>query len=380
MGVFLTSAAGVFVASFATRFFALDSAQATNDAKPTLSGTAGAPQAPMQPTQASPDAKSAPANATPTPLQPPQVSGGTATPTVAATTPKTASKDAEDKSSNVWSMLSSAATALAWPIAALLLVRMVLKAPQIEVLLNYIYRRTSQISILGFEIKLSEGAKVTIEDVKTLIRKIPESHQTWVHNTHLLEQFRNVIVDLRAHLIAERGTPSKPILEEKVFKALRFTIHVPDIVFAHSLRQLVDYTGCGRGGAGRLFSIRRGIMGKAWRLQKSCKSVGALSVQDLVELWGMTLIEAEDTSSEKDLLWAFVLKDAGNVPVGLLYIDGKTRGILPDREHIVDVSDSAFNDIDKLVQKFAENRGLVKSLKRLENARVKVPQLDIFAR
>lgn len=293
---------------------------------------------------------------------------------VATAAPNGAKPDSPDWGASI----AAVAGAVMWPLVTLFLVLAALRAPQIQVLLNFLNRRTSQIAILGVEIKLNDAAEATIDDLKTLVGKVPQSHQAWVHNTHLLEQFRSVIGQLKAYLEAHHSGYPRALCDAVELKKLRFTLHVPDIVFSHSVRQLVDYMGCGRGGAGRLFSARRGIIGLAWRLQVSKFQVRAFSEDELVELWGMTRLEANDTSSGKTLLLAFVLKDHRNLPLGLLYADGDIPGFFDTARIGTHSADRAFAQIDQQVADFARTSGLTTSLGELEKARVGVTQLDIY--
>jgi hypothetical protein len=77
----------------------------------------------------------------------------------------------------------------------------------------------------------------------------------------------------------------------------RATVHVPDVVYADYMYQLLNYFPSG-GGAARRFSQRRGILGKVWRLDKSI-GVGDVIAYDrprgnsdpeqaLVSEWSMT--------------------------------------------------------------------------------------------
>lgn len=281
-------------------------------------------------------------------------------------------------SSDWGASIAAVAGAIMWPIVTLFLVLAMLRAPQIQVLLNFLNRRTSQIAILGVEIKLNDAAEATIDDLKTLVEKVPKSHQAWVHNTHLLEQFRCVTGELKTYLETKHPGYLRALCNEDELKKLRFTLHVPDIVFSHSVRQLVDYIGCGRGGAGRLFSVRRGIIGLAWRLQASKYQNQNFNEDELVEMWGMTRLEANDTSSGKTLLMAFVLKDHRKLPVGLLYVDGDIPSFFDSTRIGKLNANQVFSRIDQRVADSASNSGLISSLGELEKARVGVKQLDIY--
>ncbi|MBW8833537.1 MAG: hypothetical protein JF606_30040 [Burkholderiales bacterium] len=77
---------------------------------------------------------------------------------------------------------------------------------------------------------------------------------------------------------------------------VRVTTHVPDVVFDGYLYQLLDYKS-ERTGRGRRWSERYGIIGRAWRMERSIYTNHALGnapvlpkdekIQELVREWGM---------------------------------------------------------------------------------------------
>jgi hypothetical protein len=82
----------------------------------------------------------------------------------------------------------------------------------------------------------------------------------------------------------------------------RCTIHVSDILFADDLYQLLNhYPRSGGSGVGRRFSVRYGIIGRAWRLNQHQGEgdARAESKEDLVRYWGMTQEEAEAISRHR---------------------------------------------------------------------------------
>jgi hypothetical protein len=284
--------------------------------------------------------------------------------------------DASQKS-DPWAAIAAVIAALSWPVVVLILAHWMLRAPQIEVLLTKLYQRTTQITIAGLEIKLSDGAAATLDDLQTLISKVPTTNQDWVSNTHLEDQFRYVIYDLRKYFCEANTEFSTPLSSDQ-FGELRFTLHVPDVLLAHSLRQLVNYVGASRGGAGRLFSARHGIIGLAWRLEESQHQQRAYSPDELVKIWGMTRAEAADTSSDKGLLLAFILKNAQGLPLAILYVDAESNTFLDPARVEPHTPGRAFELIESKVRHYSHERGLTASLESLEAARKKVKQLDVY--
>jgi hypothetical protein len=101
----------------------------------------------------------------------------------------------------------------------------------------------------------------------------------------------------------------------------RCAIHVPDALFADSLYQLTDYWPSG-GGSGRVWSIRYGLIGKVWRLDKP--QVNDLNERDkLIKEGGMTSEEADSQTSKsvKKSYSCSVLHEVAGNRVALLYMD-----------------------------------------------------------
>ena len=111
---------------------------------------------------------------------------------------------------------------------------------------------------------------------------------------------------------------------QKIGKQPKFrgTIHMRDMLFANSIYQLVDYVGEGKGGRGRAWSIRRGMIGRTWRLEKS-DAQGKVSenATELIDKWGFTRDEAENSKYQTMLCHLIRAKDEN--PVAMLYFDAE---------------------------------------------------------
>ncbi len=108
----------------------------------------------------------------------------------------------------------------------------------------------------------------------------------------------------------------------------RGTIHVPDIVFKEYLYQLVDYYPRIERihPAGRRFSMRFGIIGRAWRLKESVGKGDAVSGnprRKLIEEWGMFEEEAMSGSHARPAYLCVILRSQDDIQ-GLLFIDSET--------------------------------------------------------
>jgi hypothetical protein len=114
----------------------------------------------------------------------------------------------------------------------------------------------------------------------------------------------------------------------------RCAIHVPDILFTDTLYQLLDYyPKQERGGAGRRFSARFGIIGRAWRLNEhQGEEAAAHSKEALIREWGMTDEEAESHSRQRPAYMCAVLRDQKGLPLGVLFVDSTERAAFGSKE------------------------------------------------
>jgi hypothetical protein len=151
------------------------------------------------------------------------------------------------------------------------------------------------------------------------------------------DKLERVIKEGLPHALKANGIHNDP--------ALRATIHVPDIVFGEFLYQLVDYYPIseGRGTAGRRFSQRFGIIGRAWRLKQSVGKGHALpappsnatpgqlqewknkTTRTLIEEWGMFEEEAVPGSHGRPAYLCVLLRGDKGTYEGVLFIDSVTE-------------------------------------------------------
>jgi len=268
-------------------------------------------------------------------------------------------------------------TACLWPIVTLVVVLRLLKEPQIKLALTKLSRRVTQLKVAGLEIELSEGAVATLDDLQKLIGQIPETQSDWLSNTHLNAQFRFVVTDIQQYLLTQNPDFVFALSKDDLDK-FRFTIHVQDVLLRHSFRQLVDYVGYERGNRGRIFSSRRGIVGLTWRLEESSFECAEFTEDDLIRKWGMTRDEAKDTSKKKSVLLSFVIKNDQGLPLAVLYADAADSKLFdPDRSTTLKPLET-FKHLEAKVFEFCKNRGLTDSLQKLEDARIKIKQMDIY--
>jgi hypothetical protein len=279
-------------------------------------------------------------------------------------------------------LVVSLLTSIAWPVAAVLITWWFLKTPQIQVFLTRASRRVTELSVAGLEIKLSEGATATLEDLQKLMGQIPDTHKDWVSYSRLGPKFQMVVSDIKNYLTTAACDSGKP-LQTSDFALFRFTLHVPDVLLTHSFRQLVDYVGSQRGGAGRIFSMRIGIIGRAWRMERSEYVPSDIYTEDeLIEKWGMTRAEAHDTTGGKKIHLAILIKSAQKLPLAVLYADATESKLFDSSRASVSgnnlSNDEIFKRLEKIVTDSSDSNGLTKSLGDLEDARAKVQQINLY--
>lgn len=108
----------------------------------------------------------------------------------------------------------------------------------------------------------------------------------------------------------------------------RSTIYVKDLLFSGALVQLLDYYPASPGNRGRTFSVRFGIIGRAWRLQESLIASSVPTTPgELISEWGMTHDQAFVQGLGRKSFACILLKDDGGENVGLVYFDASEEAV-----------------------------------------------------
>jgi hypothetical protein len=205
---------------------------------------------------------------------------------------------------------------VAWPLAAVVLIGVILKSHAGSTFLTGAAGRISHVKGPGFELDLEPGhaqkIKVDLEtefsDYRSAIRKRFDAlnHQ---HD----------VVQLRDRLAQEVLLPAR-----RDDAPLRCTIYVPDIVFADALYRLTDYYPTGDDSGGKVYSIRFGIIGRQWRLgEDRYEPKVTVNVEDLMKDWGMTRAQANSKSTDRSFLVVMLRHDDANQ--GLLLVSSETE-------------------------------------------------------
>ncbi len=151
----------------------------------------------------------------------------------------------------------------------------------------------------------------------------------------------------------------------------RCTIHMRDMLFANSLYQLVDYKGEGKGGRGRAWSIRRGMIGRTWRLEIS-DAQGKVSenATELIDKWGFKREEAEN--SKYQTMLCHLIKAENDNPVAMLYLDAEDKYAFGTQDQM--------NKLLEIIRNEVKNRKLDGDLQKIwQQAQASAPLIEIYA-
>jgi len=235
---------------------------------------------------------------------------------------------------------------LAWPVTTILIVLiLLLNKKRLSPLLKLL--RRVKAGDVEFEFNTADAlrAKASITEAYQEFKKTAQDAYSHFARVHQIQEHFDRALD------AIRRQVEASVVEGKALtwpRDARATLHVPDIVIKEFTYQLLDYVPRG-GGSGRRFSSRRGILGRAWRLERSFGTGNALEPSPtvgakpddteetrLVQEWGMTRKEAGSWQQEprKAFLCTIVREpEVGGVrglAQGVVYIDSLTSNAFGD--------------------------------------------------
>jgi hypothetical protein len=254
--------------------------------------------------------------------------------------------------------------AVIWPVAVVVILWILASAKGRD-LMEGIFRRVRHVSAFGLEVDLTEEGAVRAHDsaeeiFDTYRTKIRREFERVVNN-HLVNELRRTVVE---DFVWE-------LLSEEVKRDVRCTIHVRDILFEETMYQLLDYYPRG-GGGGRSFSMRRGIVGRAWRSGEH-QSDGNVSTDSaiLVRDWGMTSEEAVAAGQGRKSFACFILRDERNIPLGTFYLDSH-------EQHAFEGGKAA-GSLQEAVLSGAQESGLISALTLLgDEMRRRGPTIRVY--
>jgi hypothetical protein len=153
--------------------------------------------------------------------------------------------------------------AVIWPLLIGAILIFLLKSQSASERLARLLRPFKSVKLFEAELVLSDEAKTMAEGTFEKYRKqAVQNYDLFVQRKMLAVKFENVVSDIVGVIKDKTG---------RAPKHYRCTLHVPDLVFADTLYQLLDYVPSGAG-RGRIFSIRYGLIGRVWRSRTSGNS------------------------------------------------------------------------------------------------------------
>lgn len=237
------------------------------------------------------------------------------------------SKEIKDHPSD-WATVVSAffgmVSAFAWPGALVLflsiLLTRIVRHPEVREIFGTFSSVVRKITVAGVELEIDSAAMQRIREfigktVDDLMAKAKLEYDRMAEGFSVDERLSQVIRNALPPILKARQLPEP--------KNVRATVHVPDILFKDYLYQLINYypvTAVG-GPAGRRFSQRYGMIGQAWRMERSVGTGRAVTASSqLIEHWGMNPNEANDQTHLRPGVICVILRHEG-VQVGVLFID-----------------------------------------------------------
>lgn len=212
-----------------------------------------------------------------------------------------------------------------WPLVVLTVIAIAV-TDRGRLLLRPILRRVRKISGGGFALELTpEAAVATKADVEGAVRAF---------SGPLGEQFEILAYSKKIRIVlGQLVNTLHPAGECKPGCGHRATVYVSDALYRDGLYQLVDYWPAG-GGSGRRFSLRFGILGRAWRLEETLydPTIPADNPEELIGNWGMTREQAEQAGRGRQSFFCATLKDDSGILVGAVYMDSMLPEAFPGIE------------------------------------------------
>lgn len=214
--------------------------------------------------------------------------------------------------------------AIAWPSAAIIVVLLFAFHPRLNRLFG-MARAIRKIKAGGVEMEINTDVVDEVrtqlnESVDKLMSNAKDEYDRMLRVMRIPNYLQSVMTDCVPRVLQSQSLCEKP-------KGLRGTIHVQDIVFSEYLYQLTDYYPK-RGGSGRRFSMRYGVIGRSWRLSESIGEGNAFEdkkgeERTLIENWGMTKEEVAARDKNSPSYLSIILRDleGGRHPIGVLYVD-----------------------------------------------------------
>lgn len=260
--------------------------------------------------------------------------------------------------------------AVAWPAVVALSIVMLLTTAGGRRIVASLPGRVSKVSAFGVELALTpdaakevhQGAEQYLGDYR---QRINVEFDRQVATKRINELRIEVVEDAISHAV-DQGW-----MLETAHKKYRSTVHVLDVLYHDVLFQLLDYYPEG-GGRSRTWSIRRGILGVAWRLHND-QIEGHVSTdpKELIKTWAMTMQEAAVAARGRQSFACVLLRDESALPVAVVYLDSPEPGAFPDP------TKDRFADF---IREKSRTTGLTVALASMQKEMMEIgPHLALFA-
>jgi hypothetical protein len=221
--------------------------------------------------------------------------------------------------------------------------------------------RVSSLNIFGLSVELNAQINEFKKENDDLSRILPsvrtrisEDVRSQVNQHDIMKRFSICVKNVSAEIQKKRPDFNP--------KRSRATVHIEDPLFADQLMQALDYVD-GNGellpsrSLGRTFSIRRGIVGRAWRSdipeiagvlpETLTASTKDEKVAYIAQIWGMTRAEAENAESYPS--YVSIPFKYGGSNNAVFYMDSRSKNAFPteegaERKDIIEFIKAALSD------------------------------------
>ncbi len=257
-------------------------------------------------------------------------------------------------------------SSITWQVTAILIVLFIVMSKTARTTLSGLTSRFRTIKAFGAEVEFSEeGARqlsLTIDETFEEYKSQAYSEFRRQSEANKIRTTLESVLKNQEKLVIKGKT--NPTLRSEIFsriasEKIRCTIHVPDLLFADMLYQLIDYYPRGSG-AGRRFSVRYGIIGRTWRTAESTGQGKTFNTEgDLVENWGMTeeeAVNAVGSAAKHSLLCALLTEDNGD-NLAVIFVDAPGENVFGD--------DDQAKELAGQLAKICQTLGLTKKLSEM---------------
>jgi hypothetical protein len=257
-----------------------------------------------------------------------------------------------------------------WPALVLLVIAVAFTKPGRRLLMP-VFGRIQRLKAGLFEVELTaENAAKTRHQLEEIFAdyrlQVRREFDRMVY-AHNVREARLTVMKRLCALLKDEG-------KGQVVKDLRATIHVPDVLFEDAMYQLLDYHPKGAG-RGRSFSVRLGMLGRAWRADTS-EIQGSIepTVEELVRDWGMTMEEAEHFGRDRKSFVCAVLRDRHDNKLAVFYLDSTLKDAFGEN-----ISSQLGKKVLKCLDDECKRTGLIGALESVETTmRERGPAIRIY--